>query len=54
MQNDDFLNSKSNAILQIHVTGIPRAPVAQLVEHWAAMRKVVSSTAAGPTLRVLK
>ena len=30
------------------------APVAQLVEHWAAMREVVSSTMAGPTLRVLK
>ena len=29
-------------------------PGAQLVEHRAAMRKVVSSTPAGPTLRVLK
>ena len=29
------------------------APVAQLVEHRAAMREVVSSTPAGPTLRVL-
>ena len=27
-----------------------RAPVAQLVEHRAAMREVVSSTPAGPTL----
>ena len=27
---------------------------AQLVEHRAAMREVVSSTPAGPTLRVLK
>ena len=31
-----------------------RAPVAQLVEHRAAMRKVVSSTPARPTLRVFK
>ena len=30
-----------------------RAPVAQLVEHRAAMREVVSSAPAGPTLRVL-
>ena len=29
-------------------------PVAQLVEHWAVTREVVSSTPAGPTLRVLK
>ena len=31
-----------------------RAPVAQLVEHRAAMQGVVSSTPAGPTLRVFK
>ena len=31
-----------------------RAVVAQLVEHRAAMREVVSSTPAGPTLRVFK
>ena len=31
-----------------------RAPVAQLVEHRAATRDVVSSTPAGPTLRVFK
>ena len=31
-----------------------RAPVAQLVEHWAVTREVVSSTPAGPTLRVFK
>ena len=30
------------------------APVAQLVEHRAAMREVVSLTLAGPTLRVFK
>ena len=29
-----------------------RAPVAQLIEHWVVMREVVSSTPAGPTLRV--
>ena len=28
------------------------APVAQLVEHWVVTREVVSSTPAGPTLRV--
>ena len=28
-------------------------PVAQLVEHWADTREVVSLTPAGPTLRVL-
>ena len=32
----------------------PRAPVAQLVDHWAVTREVVSSTSAGLTLRVLK
>ena len=31
-----------------------RAPVAQWVEHRAAMQEVVSSTPAGPTLRVFK
>ena len=31
-----------------------RAPIAQLVEHRVVMREVVSSTPAGPTLRVLK
>ena len=31
-----------------------RAPVAQLIEHRTVMREVVSSTPAGPTLRVLK
>ena len=31
-----------------------REPVAQLVEHRDVMREVVSSTPAGPTLRVLK
>ena len=30
------------------------APVAQLVEHWAVMREVMSSTPAGPSLGVLK
>ena len=33
---------------------INRAPVAQLVEHRAVMREVVSLTPARPTLRVLK
>ena len=31
-----------------------RAPVAQLAEHRAVTREVVSSTLAGPTLKVLK
>ena len=31
-----------------------RAPVAQLVEHRAVTREVVSSSPAGPTLRVFK
>ena len=31
-----------------------RSPVAQLVEHRAVVREVISSTPAGPTLRVLK
>ena len=31
-----------------------RAPVAQLVEHRAVTQEVVSSTPAGPTLRVFK
>ena len=33
---------------------IVKTPGAQLVEHRAAMREVVSSTPAGPTLMVLK
>ena len=38
-----------------HFAGtICRAPVAQSVEHRTAIREVVSSTPAGPTLRVLK
>ena len=35
-------------------SGTDRAPVAQLVEHRAVTREVVSSTPAGPTLRVFK
>ena len=31
-----------------------RAPVAQLIEHRVVMQEVVSSTPAGPTLRVFK
>ena len=34
--------------------GQTRAPVAQLVEHRVVTQEVVSSTPAGPTLRVLK
>ena len=51
--------SKLNATERVKITTIMqgmhyRAPVAQLVEHRAVMREVVSSTPAGPTLRVLK
>ena len=36
------------------VESLDRVPVAQLVEYRAIMREVVSSTLAGPTLKVLK
>ena len=35
-------------------TSFYHVPVAQLVEHQAVMREVMSSTPAGPTHRVLK
>ena len=35
-------------------SGVERAPIAQLVGRRVVMREVVSSTPAGPTLRVLK
>ena len=38
----------------LHETGTRCAPVAQLVEHRAVTREVVSSTPAGPTLKVFK
>ena len=38
----------------LYSTGVERAPIAQLVEQRVVMREVVSSTPAGPTLRVLK
>ena len=40
--------------LTVSRLAIYRAPVAQLVEHRAVTREVVSSTPAGPTLRVFK
>ena len=43
---------RETAVITAHE--LYRAPVAQSVEHRAAMREVVSSTPAGPTLRVLK
>ena len=43
-----FLSARGVAI------ELDRAPVAQLVEHRAVTREVVSSTPAGPTLRVFK
>ena len=50
-----YLNASGLIMSYYAVIPVPdRAPVAQLVEHWAAMRKVVSSTLAGPTLRVFK
>ena len=36
------------------IDAVHRAPVDQLVEHRAVTREVVSSTPAGPTLRVFK
>ena len=36
------------------LANLDRAPVAQLVEHRAVTREVMSSTPAGPTLRVFK
>ena len=38
----------------IHFLYKNRSPVAQLIEHRVVTREVVSSTPAGPTLRVLK
>ena len=44
----------NNMLAKIGCTCIYRAPVAQLVEHRTVTREVVSSTPAGPTLRVYK
>ena len=50
-----FYLNDSGLIMSYAVIPVPdRASVAQLVEHRAAMREVVSSTLAGPTLRVFK
>ena len=49
---DDNLNLRKNARRVFLV--FDRAPVAHFVEHRALMREAVSSTPAGPTLRVLK
>ena len=44
-----------DVLLDVLLLGqINRAPMAQLVEHRVVTREVVSSTPAGPTLRVLK
>ena len=40
--------------IPVHLRQPHRAPVAQLVERRAVTREVVSSTLAGPSLRVLK
>ena len=45
------MNEKSRTNVK---TRFNRAPVAQLDEHWVVTREVVSSTQAGPTLRVFK
>ena len=47
-------NTVSSEAMILALMNGHRAPVAQLVEHRAAMREVVSSTPAGPTLRVFK
>ena len=46
-------NEYSSPMVRVQQT-LYGVPVAQLVEHRAAMREVVSSTLAGPTLRVFK
>ena len=45
------MNEKSRTNVK---TRFNRAPVAQLDEHRVVIREVVSSTRAGPTLRVFK
>lgn len=49
-----FVSFPQKRALSILISGWTIYTVAQLVEHRAAMREVVSSTSAGPTLRVLK
>ena len=44
----------SNLFEVLTVLGFHTQPVAQLVEHRVVVREVVSSTPAGPTLRVFK
>ena len=46
-------NIKCNDFVRVLNTSL-RAEVAQLVEHRTAMREVVSSTPAGPSLKVIK
>ena len=47
---------KSRKVISVYseLYRIKCAPLAQLVGHWAVTREVVSSTPAGPTLRVFK
>ena len=52
-KNITSAHGQFNNCLSSHLLFI-RAPVAQLVEHRAVTREVVSSTPAGPTLRVFK
>ena len=40
--------------MRFNYSALIRGPVAQLIEHRVVTREVVSSTPAGPTLRVLK
>ena len=49
-----FVINFANNIFWHTIPQFNRAPLAQLVEHRAVTREVVSSTPAGPTLRVLK
>ena len=48
------ISSKYRPRPSLHALVLHRGPVAQLVEQRFALREVVSSTLAGPTLRVLK
>ena len=50
----NFVYLLSSLYISSDQTYFNRAPVAQLTEHWVVTGEVVSSTPAGPTLRVLK
>ena len=53
-QASDHFSSLPRLRISAHVSVSYRVPVAQLVEHRAVTLEVVSSSPAGPTLRVFK